>query len=137
MANSTPTPAFDDTGLEGLYVLTDAIIQGVLAAVGAGDGKAVGWLVSALHPTDVADLIECLPTAQRNGLEKLLGGGLGPHVFAYLDASLRDDLIYGLYPSKLAKVAAGLESDEAVGLSKRWTPTISRRHWTVCPPATA
>jgi magnesium transporter len=97
----------------------------------------VGWLVSALHPTDVADLTECLPTAQRNGLEKLLGGGLGPDVFAYLGASLRDDLIYGLHPSKLAKVAAGLESDEAVGLSERWTPTISRRYWTVCPSATA
>jgi Mg/Co/Ni transporter MgtE len=97
----------------------------------------VGWLVSALHPTDVADLIEWLPTAQRNALEKLLGGGLGPHVVAYLDASLRDDLIDGLHPSKMAKVAARLESDEAVGLSKRWVPTISRRYWTVCPPATA
>jgi Mg/Co/Ni transporter MgtE len=99
--------------------------------------KPWGGLVSALHPTDVADLIECRSTAQRNGLENLLGGGLGPHVFAYLDASLRHDLIYGLRPSKLAKVAAGSESDEAVGLSKRWAPTISRRYWTVCLSATA
>ncbi len=91
MANSIPTPAFDDTGLEGLYGLTDAIIQGVLAAVGAGDGAAVGWLVSALHPTDVTDLFECLLTAQRNALEKLLGDDLDPDVVTYLNASLRHD----------------------------------------------
>jgi magnesium transporter len=116
MADSNAIPAPGDTGLEGLYGLTDAVIHDVQTALVSGDAEAVGWLVGALHPADVADLIECLPTAQRDKLERLLGGDLDPHVFAYLDASLRDELIDDLGPSKLAEVAAGLESDEAVEL---------------------
>ncbi|MGY8935525.1 MAG: hypothetical protein ACKVG6_05440 [Alphaproteobacteria bacterium] len=89
MADSTATPAFDETGLEGLYGLTDVVIRGpLLAAVEAGVGKAVGWFVSALHP---ADLIGCLPITQCNALETLLGDDLDPDVVTYLNASLRHD----------------------------------------------
>jgi magnesium transporter len=116
MADANAAPAADDNSLDGLYGLTDDVINDVQEAVDSGDADAVGWIVGSLHPADVADLIECLPSAQRDKLEVLLGGDLDPQVFAYLDASLRDDLIDDLDPSKLAEVAAELESDDAVDL---------------------
>ncbi|MFT6579745.1 MAG: magnesium transporter [Alphaproteobacteria bacterium] len=108
--------AQEDDGLGDLYGLTDTVVEEVWAALAQRDAAAVRRIVDPLHPADVADLIECLKAGQRHTLESLLGGVQDPQVLTNLDEALRDDLIDEFDPVKLAKIAAELESDDAVEL---------------------
>ncbi|MBL4721865.1 MAG: magnesium transporter [Alphaproteobacteria bacterium] len=108
--------ASEDDGLGILYGLTDKVIEDVCAALARRDAAAVRRLVEPLHPADAADLFECLKAGQRESLETLLGGFTDPLVLTNLDEALRDDLIDDFHPTKLARFAAELESDDAVEL---------------------
>ncbi len=117
----TPVQAADLLGLNP-EVVRDAIV-----ALGSDDGVAIQDIVSALHPAEVADLIEMLRGPMRTQLVELLRPTFDPEVLTELDEVIRDEIAEQLGIDTIAKAIAALDSDDALNLISTLEETKQRR----------
>ena len=96
--------------------LKPEFLTAVLAAVEEGDSEKARDLVSPLHPADIADLLELIPSERRADVAAALGDLVGAEVISELNDYVRDDLIGALAPEQLAEFAAELDTDDAVAI---------------------
>lgn len=94
--------------------LHDGLIAEVLAALRAGAPQSVRALVNALHPSEVADLLQCVPDEDRRALVAALGDTFDPQVLAELDDPVVGRIIDQLGPGRVADALASMETDDAV-----------------------
>lgn len=71
-------------------------------------------LLTELHPSDVADLLEQADDDRREVLIALLRPQFDAEILAYLPVELRDELVDRLEPKALAAAVAELDTDDAV-----------------------
>jgi magnesium transporter len=96
--------------------LKPEFVTAVLDAVEEGDSETARELVSPLHPADIADLLEVIPSEWRGPLAAALGDLVGAEVLSELNDYVRDDLLDSLAPQQLAEFAAELDTDDAVAI---------------------
>ena len=96
--------------------LKPEFVQEVLDRVEAGDQEGARRLVEPLHPADVADLFELLPSDDRRSLAAALAGLLDGDVLAEMNDWVREDLLDALDPRQVAEIAGELETDDAVAI---------------------
>ncbi|MCI2400525.1 magnesium transporter [Aliiroseovarius subalbicans] len=106
----------DDTPEEGDYELDSVTLRPVMAALRAGDEATLRFTLDPLHPADIADLLEQLPTPLRHELVRLYGREFDGEILAELDEGLREDVVSALAPDVLAEAVRDLETDDVVDL---------------------
>jgi magnesium transporter len=109
-------PAGDETRLDEDNHLRAEFVREVLDASETGDADRVRTLVSPLHPADIADLLEQVPSGSREALIDGLADLLDSDVVVELNDHVREELIDSLQPEEVADLAAEMETDDAVAI---------------------
>jgi len=113
--SATP-PEFEallDDGPPEDYGLPDELILGVEDALAEGRVEEVERWLEPLHAADLADLLEALTKDERRLTVDILGAGLEAETVAYLDPTIREEVIEQLGPRNLARGLMQLDSDDA------------------------
>ena len=97
-------------------VLPTELVSRVLNALHTGDAAAARQLVEALHPADIADLLECVPTEDRKALVEMLPDAFHHQILAELDEAVAERVMDQLGPVRVADAVASMETDDAVEL---------------------
>ena len=111
----TPPPALRPSHDEDDR-LSPEFVEAVVAHVEAGEDQAARDLVAPLHPADVADLFELVPSDVRGALAAALADELDGDVLSEMNEWVRDELMESLGPLQVAEIASQLESDDAVAI---------------------
>jgi magnesium transporter len=96
--------------------LRPEFVRDVLARVEAGDDQGARDLVSPLHPADIADLFELVPSELRGPLASAMADLLDGDVLAEMNDHVREEMIDALEPHEVADIAAELDTDDAVAI---------------------
>jgi magnesium transporter len=107
---------------ERLFGVDSALIRRFTAAIEAGDAAAIQSLIEPLHASDVADLLEELSSEQRAVLLGFVRSKLDPETLAYLDVTVREDVIESLGPGELAAAITELDTDDAIDVFEDLEP---------------
>jgi len=94
----------------------DSRVAALRAALDRGTLRAAQRMVNAMHPAEVALLIESLPPAKRELVWELIEPDLGGEVLIELSEDVREDLIGGMDASELVAATEGLEVDDLADL---------------------
>jgi magnesium transporter len=86
------------------------------AALGQGTLRSAHRMVNALHPAEIARLIESLPPAQREIVWDVVDPELEGEVLVELNENIRAELMEGMDAEELAAVTEGMELDDMADL---------------------
>ena len=86
------------------------------AALGQGTLRSAHRMVNALHPAEIARLIESLPPAQREIVWDVVDPELEGEVLVELNENIRAELMEGMEPEELAAMTEGMELDDVADL---------------------
>ncbi len=89
-------------------------VSAVQVLIEDGEWEKAKDVISDLHESDYADLLEILPTDQRSALIESLDTDFNPEVLTELDSAALDDVIEILPSEQIAEAVRRLESDDAV-----------------------
>ncbi len=101
---------------ETSYALNPQAVARIIYAVDIGDQALFLQEMSALHPADIADLLEQINAFDRRRLIELYGSDFDGDVLSELDEGLRQEVIGLLPPDVLAEAVRDLDSDDVVDL---------------------
>jgi magnesium transporter len=96
--------------------LKPEFVSEVMERVEAGDSSGARALVEPLHPADIADLFELVPSDDRLALAAALADVLDGDVLAEMNEHVREELIDALEPQQVADFAGEMETDDAVAM---------------------
>jgi magnesium transporter len=95
------------------------------AALGQGTLRSAHRMVNALHPAEIALLIESLPPAQRELVWDMVDPELEGEVLVELNENIRAALIEGMEDEELLAVAEGMELDDLAHLVADLPETVT------------
>ncbi|MEJ1960131.1 MAG: magnesium transporter [Gammaproteobacteria bacterium] len=95
------------------------------AALGQGTLRSAHRMVNALHPAEIALLIESLPPAQRELVWDMVDPELEGEVLVELNETIRAGLIEGMEDDELLAVAEGMELDDLAHLVADLPETVT------------
>ena len=78
---------------DAAFGLDHEFVQTVVDALAAGDVAWVAALVDPLHPADIADLLQSLPTEGRHALVDVLRTDFPSEVLSELDETVLDEVV--------------------------------------------
>ncbi|MDH5472213.1 MAG: magnesium transporter [Gammaproteobacteria bacterium] len=88
-------------------------IEALSAALESGTKHTASGMINALHPAEIANLLESLPPRERTLIWELVDKESGGEVLIHLGDDLRNHLIKDMSPEELVTVAEGLEVDDS------------------------
>ena len=88
----------------------------VLAALGDGEPQVVGAIVAALHPADIATLLESIPPNQRHAVWTLVPAPLMGEVLLEVSEGVRAGLLAEMDGAQLVTSVKGLDTDDIADL---------------------
>ena len=91
-------------------------VRSVIAAIDEHAAAALKLLVSELHESDLADLLENLPPNHRNDFIELMGDDFNIDVYAQLEEPVRAQIVEDMPNEMVAGVIRQLDTDDAVYL---------------------
>jgi magnesium transporter len=91
-------------------------LSALRAALGAGTLRSAHRMVNALHPAEIALLLESLPPAQRELVWDFVEPELEGEVLLELNENVRSALIEGMEAAELVAAAEGMELDDLADL---------------------
>lgn len=86
----------------------------VREALKDGDKRKLRKLVKPLHPAEIADILERLPSEDRSAFLDIIGDTFHPEILPELDDAVREDVIDGLSVKNVAAAVAEMDTDDAV-----------------------
>jgi magnesium transporter len=95
------------------------------AALGQGTLRSAHRMVNALHPAEIALLIESLPPAQRELVWDMVEPELEGDVLVELNENIRAQLMEGMEDEELLAVAEGMEVDDLAHLVADLPETVT------------
>jgi magnesium transporter len=100
-------------------------LSALRAALGQGTLRSAHRMVNALHPAEIALLIESLPPAQRELVWDMVDPELEGEVLVELNETIRGGLIEGMEDEELLAVAEGMELDDLAHLVEDLPETVT------------
>ncbi|MCW8950714.1 MAG: magnesium transporter, partial [Sedimenticola sp.] len=95
-------------------------------ALESGALLQAGKMLNALHPGEIAHLLESLPMAQREIIWELVNVDNGGEVLTLLADEVRDDLISKMDMTELLAATEGLDTDDLADLIQELPRTITQ-----------
>jgi magnesium transporter len=83
-------------------------------------------MLNALHPAEMAHVLQSLPPQQRKLVWSMVDDDAEGEVLLYLNDDLRDELLRDMAPSRILAAAEGLETDDLADLVQDLPATITR-----------
>lgn len=96
------------------YGVDEALVRACDAAVADGRMEEVESLISGLHASDLADLLEELVGENRRKLLDHVRDHLDPELLTHMDDVVREDVLEILEPEEVAAVLSELDTDDAL-----------------------
>lgn len=124
---SSPGPQEDLLHPLDAYGLRDEQIERISDAIRSGDDATVRAVAGSLHAADFADLIEALPSDERERLIAYVGPSFSPETLTYVVPSVREEVLDEIGPRGLATALSALESDDAVEIFEDLDPAFQQR----------
>src|SRR4051812_22990688 len=100
-------------------------LSALRAALGQGTLRSAHRMVNALHPAEIALLIESLPPAQRELVWDMVDPELEGEVLVELSENIRGGLMEGMEDEELLAVAEGMELDDLAHLVADLPETVT------------
>lgn len=97
------------------------------AALGQGAQRSAHRMVNALHPAEIARLIESLPAAQRELAWDFVDPELEGEVLLELNENVRAELMEGMEADELLAAAEGMELDDLADLVDDLPETVTQQ----------
>ena len=104
---------------ERLTALRDALAHGTF--------RSAHRLVNAMHPAEIASLLESLPAAQREVVWEFVDPELEGDVLVELNDNVRQSLIEGMDAEELVAAAEGMELDDLADLVGDLPEAVTRQ----------
>ena len=111
------------TELTGKQVRLSALRQ----ALDAGTLRSAERMVAALHPTEIASLLESVPPRQRELVWEMVERDLEGDVLVELNEKVRQALIDSMEPGELVAATEGLEVDDLADLVGDLPEAVTRQ----------
>ncbi|WP_295882640.1 magnesium transporter [uncultured Thiohalocapsa sp.] len=83
-------------------------------------------MLNALHPAEMAHVLQSLPPQQRKVVWGMVDDEVEGEVLLYLNDDLRDELLRDMAPSRILAALEGLETDDLADLVQDLPATITR-----------
>jgi magnesium transporter len=109
-----------------LYGLTPELEEAVGTALDEDRPEAARALLAALHPADIADLLQRLDAEPRARLVDAMRDTFDPEVLAWLGEREREEVVERLSPDRVAAAIAVLDTDDALVLLEALEPAGQR-----------
>ncbi len=97
------------------------------AALAAGRLRGADRMVDALHPAEIALLLESLPPAQRAVVWELVDREVQGDVLVELSEEVRSELVAGMQPDELVAATEGLAVDDLADLLAELPEAVTRQ----------
>ncbi|MGH8580409.1 MAG: magnesium transporter MgtE N-terminal domain-containing protein, partial [Gammaproteobacteria bacterium] len=94
----------------------EGVIGEVRQTLAAGDPAHISATLTGLHPAQIADLLESLPTRERDQLWRYIAPELEGDVLSHAQDGVRTALLDQMQPEEVAAVTKGLETDDAADI---------------------
>ncbi|MGB1799243.1 MAG: magnesium transporter [Gammaproteobacteria bacterium] len=72
--------------------------------------------ISALHPSEIADVIESRPVRERDNVWNLVDAELEGDVLSHLQDTVRTEFLENMHPAEVADATKGLDADDAADI---------------------
>jgi magnesium transporter len=105
----------------------EARLSALRGALGTGTTRSAHRMVNALHPAEIALLIESVPPAQRELVWDMVDPELEGEVLVELNENIRGRLIEGMEDEELLAVAEGMELDDLAHLVEDLPETVAQQ----------
>ena len=92
----------------------------------SGSALKAARMLNALHPAEIAHLVESLPPQQRELVWNLVEDESEGEILLYLNDDLREELLRGMSSSRILAAAEGLDTDDLADLVQDLPKTILR-----------
>ena len=102
-------------------------LAAIQAALAAGALRGADRMVDALHPAEIALLLESLPPAQRALVWELVDREVQGEVLVELSDEVRSELVAGMQPDELVAAAEGLAVDDLADLLAELPEAVTRQ----------
>jgi magnesium transporter len=103
-----------------------ARLDALHAVLEAGSVVKATRMLNALHPAEMAHVLQSLPPQQRKLVWSMVDDDAEGEVLVYLNDDLRDDLLRDMAPSRILAAIEGLETDDLADLVQDLPATITR-----------
>jgi magnesium transporter len=97
---------------------------GEIQAMLAGKGTGLRATLDALHPADIAYLLEALPLEERLALWDLVKADRDGEILVEVSEAVRESLIAAMEPRELVAAAETLEADELADIAGDLPPAV-------------
>ncbi len=98
---------------------TQEILKLLQDTMDSGNADELVWLkegIKDLHPSEIADLLESLPSRDRENLWELIGSDLEGEVLSHAQDGVRAGLLDQMQPHEVAAATENLETDDAADI---------------------
>jgi magnesium transporter len=100
-------------------------IDALHAVLDTGSVIKATRMLNALHPAEVAHLLQSLPPRQRELVWGMVDDSIEGEVLLYLNDDLRDELLRGMSSSRILAAVEGLDTDDLADLMQDLPATIT------------
>jgi len=105
----------------------DSRLAAIQAALAAGRLRGADRMVDALHPAEIALLLESLPPGQRSLVWELVNRDVQGDVLVELSEEVRGELVAGMRTDELVAAAEGLAVDDLADLLAELPEAVTRQ----------
>ena len=91
-------------------------IGSLYKALKKGDIQSARDIVDALHPSEIADVIESMPSRDRDSVWQLIDIEFEGDVLSHLHDTVRVELLEQMHPNELVDVTRNLDADDVVDI---------------------
>lgn len=103
----------------------DRLTDALHAVLESGSVRKATRMLNALHPAEIAHLLQSLPPQQRDIVWGMVDKAVEGEVLLYLNDDLRDELLSEMDSSRILAVAEGLDTDDLADLVQDLPATIT------------
>ena len=91
------------------------LVQAIQDALEANEIRRVREFLAELHPSEIADLLESLPSAVRSELWVHIDSTIEGEVLSHASTAVRNSLLEHMNPGQVADATSGLDSEVCCG----------------------
>ncbi len=102
-------------------------IDALRAVLESGSVIKATRMLNALHPAEIAHLLQSMPPRQREIVWGMVDDSTEGEVLVYLNDDLRDNLLRGMSSSRILAAVEGLDTDDLADLVQDLPATITRQ----------